>query len=105
MSDHVASIGRSSCWSVRWTIAVSSDFEPRGLHGAIMLLRHLQAVGRPWRLTVADYLAWSAEGEPFTPGQVPHTPWDPALADAVRQRCERVSGEARLADLLTDLQQ
>ncbi len=91
--------------NIGWTIAVSSDFEPRGLHGAIMLLRHLQAAGRPWRLTVADYLAAPAEGEPFTPGQVPHTPWDPALADAMRQRRERVSEEARLADLLADLQQ
>lgn len=91
--------------SVGWTIAVSSDFEPRGLQGAIMLLRHLEAAGRTWHLTAADYLAAPAEGEPFIPGQVPHTPWDPALADAMRQRRERVSEEARLADLLTDLQQ
>jgi uncharacterized protein (TIGR02679 family) len=90
--------------SVGWNIAVSSDFEPRGLHGAITLLRHLQSAGRPWRLAAADYLAAPAEGEPFNPGQVPHTPWDPALANAMRQRCERVSEEARIASLLADLQ-
>ncbi len=87
-----------------WTIAVSSDFEPRGLHGAIALLRQVQAAGRPWRLAAADYLAGPAEGEPFRPDQVPDTPWDPALADAMRQRCERVSEEARLADLIADMQ-
>ena len=47
--------------------------------------------------------AGPAEGEPFSPGQVPDTPWDPALADAMRHRCERVSEEARLAHLLNDL--
>jgi uncharacterized protein (TIGR02679 family) len=87
-----------------WIIAVSSDFEPRGLHGAITLLRQVQAAGRPWRLAAADYLAGPAEGEPFRPDQVPDTPWDPALADAMRQRCERVSEEARLADLIADMQ-
>lgn len=90
--------------NVGWKIAVSSDFEPRGLHGAIMLLRHLEVAGRPWRLTAADYLAAPAEGEPFTPDQVPDTPWDLALADAMRQRRERVSEEARLATLIADLQ-
>lgn len=90
--------------SAGWNIAVSSDFEPRGLHGAITLLRHLQSAGQPWRLTAAEYLAAPAEGEPFSPGQVPHTPWDPALADAMRKRRERVSEEARIASLLADLQ-
>ena len=90
--------------NVGWTVAVSSDFEPRGLHGAITLLRYLQGAGRPWRLTAADYLTAPAEGELFAPDQVPHTPWDPALADAMRQRRERVSEEARLATLIADLQ-
>jgi hypothetical protein len=76
----------------------------RGLHGAIALRRQAQAAGRPWRLAAADYLAGPAEGEPFRPDQVPDTPWDPALADAMRQRCERVSEEARLADLIADMQ-
>jgi uncharacterized protein (TIGR02679 family) len=88
---------------VGWNIAISSDFEPRGLHGAITLLRQARAAGRPWRLTAADYLAGPAEGEPFRPGQVPDTPWDPALAEAMRHRCQRVSEEARLIRLLDDL--
>jgi uncharacterized protein (TIGR02679 family) len=86
-----------------WSVAISSDFEPRGLHGAITLLRQIQPAGRPWRLTAADYLAGAAEGEPFSPSQVPDTPWDPALAEAMRHRCERVSEEARLTRLLDDL--
>ena len=86
-----------------WTIAISSDFEPRGLHGAITLLRQVQRAGQPWRLTAAEYLAGPAEGDPFSPGQVPDTPWDPALANAMRHRCERVSEEARLTHLLNDL--
>ncbi len=86
-----------------WTIAISSDFEPGGLHGAITLLQQVQRAGRPWRLTAAEYLAGPAEGEPFSPDQVPDTPWDPALANAMRHRCERVSEEARLTRLLNDL--
>lgn len=86
-----------------WNIAISSDFEPRGLHGAITLLGQVQRAGQPWRLTTAEYLAGPVEGEPFGPRQVPDTPWDPALADAMRHRCERVSEEARLAHLLNDL--
>ena len=86
-----------------WTIAISSDFEPGGLHGAITLLRQVQAAGQPWCLTAADYLAGPAEGEPFSPSQVPDTPWDPALAEAMRHRCQRVSEEARLTRLLDDL--
>lgn len=86
-----------------WSIAVSSDFEPGGIQGAITLLRHAGAAGRPWRLTSAEYLSAPAEGEPFHPNQVPETPWDPALAQAMRHRRERVSEEARLAGLLDDL--
>src|SRR6266536_3624782 len=94
----------SATANVGWTVAVSSDFEPRGLHGAITLLRYLHGAGRPWRLTAADYLTAPAEGELFTPDQVPHTPWDPALADAMRQRRERVSEEARFTTLIADMQ-
>jgi hypothetical protein len=36
-----------------WNIAISSDFEPGGLHGAITLLRQVQRAGQPWRLTAA----------------------------------------------------
>jgi uncharacterized protein (TIGR02679 family) len=86
-----------------WSIAVSSDFEPGGLQGAIALLRHAGPAGHPWRLTTGEYLSAPAEGEPFHPNQVPETPWNPALAQAMRHRLERVSEEARLAGLLDDL--
>jgi uncharacterized protein (TIGR02679 family) len=87
-----------------WRIAVSSDFEPRGLHGAAALLRHVGPAGQPWRLSAADYLAAPSEGNPFNPDQVPETPWDPALAEAMRRRRQRVSEEARLDNLLADLE-
>jgi len=35
---------------------------------------------------------------------VPDTPWDPKLAPAMRQRRRRVSEEARLTELLADLE-
>jgi hypothetical protein len=82
----------------------SSDVEPGGLRGAITLLRHTGPAGHPWRPTSADYLAAPAEGGPFPPEQVPDTPWDPAPADAMRQRHQRVSEEGRLRLLLGDLQ-
>lgn len=90
--------------AVGWEIAVSSDFEPGGLYGAATLLRQAGSSGRPWRLSVSDYLAATTEGEPFPPEQVPDTPWDPKLAPAMRQRRRRVSEEARLTELLADLE-
>ena len=44
------------------------------IQGAVTLLRHVGTAGRPRRLTQAEYLAGPAEGEPFTPDQVPETP-------------------------------
>jgi hypothetical protein len=94
----------SAAATAGWHVAVSSDFEPGGLHGAIMILRQIDAAGRPWRLTAADYLAGPAEeGEPFNPEQVPDTPWDPQLAAAMRHHRRRVSEEGRLDTLLADL--
>jgi uncharacterized protein (TIGR02679 family) len=87
-----------------WRIAVSSDFEPGGLHGAAALLRQVGPAGQPWRLSAADYLTAPTEGNPFDPDQVPETPWDPALAAAMRRRRQRVSEEARLDNLLGDLE-
>lgn len=86
-----------------WRIAVSSDFEPGGLRGAIAALRHAGAAGTPWRLTTNDYLATPSEGDHFAPQDVPDTPWDPRLAPTMRQRQERVSEEDRLHKLLADL--
>ena len=86
-----------------WLIKVSSDFEPGGLHGAIALLRCAGAAGAPWRLTSADYLAGRSENEPFDDEQVPDTPWDPQLAEAMRHHGRRVSEESRIQTLLRDL--
>jgi uncharacterized protein (TIGR02679 family) len=86
-----------------WRIAISSDFEPGGLRGAITALRHAGTAGIPWRLTTADYLAAPSEGDHFAPQDVPETPWDPHLATAMRQRHDRVSEENRMHTLLADL--
>lgn len=86
-----------------WRIAVSSDFEPGGLRGAITVLRCAGTAGVPWRLTTSDYLNAPAEGDPFAPNDVPETPWDPDLAAAMRKRHERASEEDRLPILLADL--
>jgi uncharacterized protein (TIGR02679 family) len=94
----------SAAVAAGWEIAVSSDFEPGGLHGAATLLRQAGSSGRPWRLSAHEYLAATTEGEPFPPEQVPDTPWDPELAPAMRQRRQRVSEEARLNELLADLE-
>ncbi|WP_221330218.1 DUF2399 domain-containing protein [Actinoplanes sp. L3-i22] len=87
-----------------WQVKVSSDFEPGGLRGAIALMRYAGTAATPWRLTAADYAAGQSEGEPFTPRQVPATPWDPELTTAMRKRRRRVSEEGRLQLLLVDLQ-
>jgi uncharacterized protein (TIGR02679 family) len=86
-----------------WRITVSSDFEPGGLRGAIALLRCAGTAGTPWRLTTADYLAGRSENEPFDHDQVPDTPWDPQLAEAMRHHGRRVSEESRIQQLMRDL--
>ena len=57
----------SAAAAAGWEIAVSSDFEPRGLHGAASLLRQVGPLGRPWRLSASDYLASASERDPFPP--------------------------------------
>lgn len=54
---------------------------------------------RPWKMTAADYLAAPA-GEPLS-GREVDTPWDPALADAMRERGVAVHEEQVLDELLT----
>jgi hypothetical protein len=58
---------------------------------------------RPWRMSRADYLAGlgnPAAAEPSVKvGRVPDTPWDPGLAEAMRDRDVAVP-EERIADTL-----
>lgn len=86
-----------------WTVAVSSDFEPGGLQGAVTLLAAAGSAGVPWRLTVDDYAGVPGDGAPFDAASVPDTPWDPGLGEAMRDRGVRVSEEARRDVLLADL--
>jgi uncharacterized protein (TIGR02679 family) len=88
-----------------WRIAVSSDFEPGGLHGAITLLALAEDHAAPWRLSAHDYLAGECDGEQFMASAVPDTPWDPQLAVAMRRQQTRVSEESRREILLDDLRE
>ncbi|MBC7560681.1 MAG: DUF2399 domain-containing protein, partial [Dermatophilaceae bacterium] len=51
----------------------------------------------PWRMSAADYLA-APGGGPLT-GREVATPWDPALATAMRERGHAVH-EERVVDVL-----
>jgi uncharacterized protein (TIGR02679 family) len=66
------------------TLFQHADFDPAGL--AISAWLRLRAGTTPWRMTVGDYLAASAARRSAQPvhAPVPPTPWDPALADAMR---------------------
>jgi uncharacterized protein (TIGR02679 family) len=75
------------------------DVDPTGL---VLAEHHRQRFGaRPWRMSAADYLAAvGAATTPIDPGTaIPATPWDPALAEAVRVY-RRVVFEEQVVDLL-----
>ncbi|MGH9225940.1 MAG: DUF2399 domain-containing protein, partial [Acidimicrobiales bacterium] len=64
-----------------------ADFDPPG----VLITRHLirQVGAEPWRMTARDYRAGADEADragPTFAGSVPDTPWDPALARAMRAR-------------------
>lgn len=77
------------------------DIDPTGL---VLTEHHRRRFGaHPWRMGAADYLAAVDEavvtiGETAT---VPPTPWDPALAEAVR-RHRRVVFEEQVVELLLE---
>lgn len=79
------------------------DVDPTGL---VLTDHHRRRFGaRPWRMDAGDYLAAVGDAtatiEPGT--TVPPTPWDPALADAVREHRRVVFEEQVVDDLLADL--
>ncbi|MBT2446711.1 TIGR02679 family protein [Streptomyces sp. ISL-43] len=79
-----------------------ADFDWTGLRiTAAAVERH---GARPWRMSTADYRSALAGGEttPLT-GPPAASPWDPALASALRASGQAVMEERLLTELLSDL--
>jgi uncharacterized protein (TIGR02679 family) len=79
------------------------DMDPTGL---VLTEHHRRRFGaQPWRMGASDYLAAvGAATVSIEDGTtIPATPWDPALADAVRTHRRVVFEEQVLDDLLADL--
>ncbi|MET8028969.1 DUF2399 domain-containing protein [Streptomyces avermitilis] len=89
-----------------WRIAVRADFDCAGL-ALVRAVLDMVPEAEAWRMTAADYTA-SLHPSPFEPGvldldRLGDTPWEPALADAMRA-CGRPAYEEGLIDqLLADL--
>jgi uncharacterized protein (TIGR02679 family) len=83
------------------TLYYHGDFDGDGLRIAAYIMATTGA--RPWRMSSADYLAGlgnPAAAEPSVKvGRVPDTPWDPELAQAIRDRDVPVP-EERITDTL-----
>lgn len=79
-----------------------ADFDPAGIKITAWL--QVQYATTPWRMSAADYgrAVAGTPGPPIT-GLVPDTPWDPALATAMRQAGQAVHEETLRADLLDAL--
>ncbi|WP_098009534.1 TIGR02679 family protein [Streptomyces sp. sk226] len=78
------------------------DFDGEGIRIAAYVLEKTGA--RPWRMTATDYrsaVARHARGP--RPGRVTGAPWDPELADAMRERDMAVAEELVADTLLKDL--
>jgi hypothetical protein len=82
---------------IRWR----NDFDWAGVRlTAAALARYPGTV--PWRMSVADYVADAPRGMPLV-GTPATTPWDPALAAAMRENGRAVMEERLLDELLEDL--
>ncbi|MEW6155224.1 MAG: TIGR02679 family protein [Actinomycetota bacterium] len=74
-----------------WQALCHADFDPSG----VLITRHLvQRVGAvPWRMGEGDYLAGASRSATAFVGSVADTPWDPALATAMRRHRRAVFEE------------
>ncbi len=79
------------------------DFDWPGVAIATDILARYD--GRPWRLGAADYLAGAQGSSSRVPlaGEARPTPWDPALAEAMRATGQAVFEEVVADQLLADL--
>lgn len=82
-------------------VRVRADFDWAGLRIAGAALA--RTGGRPWRLRAADYEAAAPRSAKALVGTPAATPWDPALAAALRARDVAVEEELMLDELLADL--
>jgi uncharacterized protein (TIGR02679 family) len=78
------------------------DFDGPGLAIAAHLMARLPGLA-PWRLGAADLAADALLPGPPLTAPVGETPWDPALAPALRARGRALHEESVLGDLLADL--
>jgi uncharacterized protein (TIGR02679 family) len=86
-----------------WALRYHGDFDWGGFRIAGRTLAEVPWT--PWRYTAADYrtaLSDHPDTAPLT-GTPVGTPWDPALADAVREAGRRIEEELVLDRLLSDL--
>ncbi|MGE0713703.1 MAG: TIGR02679 family protein [Planctomycetota bacterium] len=83
-------------------LAYHGDFDPDGLRIAGLILRRHGAI--PWRFRAQDYVT-SAGGADLAreTRRAARSPWDPALANALRLAGRAVPEERLLEDLLGDL--
>jgi uncharacterized protein (TIGR02679 family) len=86
-----------------WRIALRADFDAAGIAHVAAVLRAAPS-SHPWRMGASDYEESLSNGDGRVPlGQVPDTPWEPALATAMRARGRAAFEEVMLPDLLADL--
>ena len=92
---HAAVVGGTA---VRW----HADFSWAGLRATAAAVRRLRA--EPWLMGAADYQAGLAArvAEPLA-GQPESSPWDPRLADLMRQAGRSIPEERMLPSLLAEL--
>jgi uncharacterized protein (TIGR02679 family) len=86
-----------------WQVGLRADFDAAGIAHVAAVLRAAPS-SYLWRMGAGDYeesLGVGGVRVPLT--QVPDTPWEPALASAMRARGLAAFEEALLPDLLADL--
>lgn len=86
-----------------WQVALRADFDAAGIAHVAAMLRAAPS-SCLWRMGANDYEESISRGGGKVPlTQFPDTPWDPALAAAMRARGLAAFEEAMLPDLLADL--
>lgn len=103
-AGEVAAVARLA--KAGWSVRIRADFDPAGLTHVTTLLTHVPAA-TPWRMGATDYQD-SLPGDPsarvaLDPQKVPDSPWDPAVARAMRAQAAAAYEEALLPQLLADL--
>lgn len=87
-----------------WQVLVRADFDVAGIEHVRALLNGIPGA-RPWRMDAAEYRAYAADRSSPVPLRacVGATPWDPALAAAMREMGVAIYEETLLPKLLGDL--